>query len=247
MTYRDHLRLDYTEQLQLGVHGHGPEANDERARRAIEGVAEHTADANNAYRRAEPMVEPYVPAPVGMYVLARNGGDVRDALSGRHDDELRASLDQAMGYPDDHRLAGEELQRIRDEVLRVDPQPEPATGSPSQRHLADVRESLNDAAEVSAATGTVEGGDGDARAAREASLRAASTVAPGQRGPATLSTGPSGGQRRQTQVTGAMVAAHERRRTDRIEDTTEQLRARDDQRDYPTMAQRDPQQEQRLQ
>lgn len=142
--------------------------------------------------------------------------------------------------------AGESLERQllwavgvgqRDGLLAAD------VDAPSQRHLADVREALRDASEISAATAAAPGGDGDARASRESALRAAQTLTPG-RGSVTRS---GSSARRQDQAQAAVIAAHERLRTDRVEDRTTELdqKSRDEHRDYPTMAhrtqQRDPQ------
>lgn len=122
--------------------------------------------------------------------------------------------------------------------------------SPSQRQQADVREVVTDANAVQTDTGNVTGGDGDSRAARDASLRASTSLtqahaaAAAPRTTGRASTAAMSQQQRQQLAASATLAAREKVHTDHVrEDAEDDLRARDDMRDYPSMDQRSAQRE----
>lgn len=258
MSYRDFLDQDRAEQIHLGVPWHDPVANKGRQRRAEKIIEEHTADVNRAYEQAPPGAEPYVPqAPFGTYVLARNGGDVRDALSGAHDVELRAHIDEALHFPDDRQqTAHGELEATKQRVFGDlgEPVPSPATTPPTaefpdpvliapapatQGHQRDVREAAEAASAAEAADAAGPGGEGEARQARGAALRAATSLssAPARSAGAER----EGRTPQQEQAAAAVLASRERGRAEHAADQLEEpgQRARDSYRDYPSMDERD--------
>lgn len=159
-------------------------------------------------------------------------------------DGLSSLAERADGLGHDMRtvvaIAAHRLER--DDLL-------PGSGSgldqgPSQRQQADVREVVTDANAVQTDTGQMPGGDGDSRAARDASLRASTSLTQAQAASASrpagrASTAAMTQQQRQQLAATATLAAREKVHTDRVrEDAEDDQRVRDDVRDYPSMDQR---------
>lgn len=191
-----------------------------------------------------------------MDAMIQAGTDLDRALEHRANGQAPASAveNASRAWQDHTATAAAVLDRHGMLPAReVDQQPPEVRGvdldqaGPSQRHEADVRDALEESQRVNTISAGTAGGEGEAAAARASSLRAADSLSAArttQASPRAGSTGlrAGGGSAHQRAAAQEVIAARERALTnDRGEEipaTTEQLRQREERRDYPTLEQR---------